>query len=201
MAVFWDAAPCSLVETDRHFGGAYCLHYECDADATRILNLTNSFFFMFLFLSVFNPSHFHEVCGTYWQLILSVYVRNSVLPLHCRKSAKASRGGVYLSSVGFGSLLQNITYRPWFWQRKTFVRRLTAALVPEVWLLDVMYATFYNNHSSNTSSAFWMCQHIYTLVFNIRMHYVLLGVLYALTWAKHTLRASLYLFFAIFSRV
>jgi hypothetical protein len=28
---FWDDAPCSLVETDRRFGGAYCLHRQaCD---------------------------------------------------------------------------------------------------------------------------------------------------------------------------
>jgi hypothetical protein len=27
MTVFWDAAPCSLVETDRCFIGAYCFHH------------------------------------------------------------------------------------------------------------------------------------------------------------------------------
>jgi hypothetical protein len=27
MAVFWDVAPCSPVETDRRFRGAYCLHH------------------------------------------------------------------------------------------------------------------------------------------------------------------------------
>jgi hypothetical protein len=26
MTVFWDVAPCSMVEIDRRFGGAYCLH-------------------------------------------------------------------------------------------------------------------------------------------------------------------------------
>jgi hypothetical protein len=26
MAVFWDAEPCSLVDTDRRFRGDYCLH-------------------------------------------------------------------------------------------------------------------------------------------------------------------------------
>jgi hypothetical protein len=30
MAVFWDIAPCSLVDTDRRFRGAYCLHYHSD---------------------------------------------------------------------------------------------------------------------------------------------------------------------------
>jgi hypothetical protein len=28
MAVFWDIAPCSLVDIDRRFGGAYYLHYQ-----------------------------------------------------------------------------------------------------------------------------------------------------------------------------
>jgi hypothetical protein len=30
MAVFWDVAPCSLIDTDRHFRGAYCLHHQGD---------------------------------------------------------------------------------------------------------------------------------------------------------------------------
>jgi hypothetical protein len=29
MAVFWDAAPCSLLEIDRRFRSAYCLHHQC----------------------------------------------------------------------------------------------------------------------------------------------------------------------------
>jgi hypothetical protein len=28
MAVFWDVAPCSLVEIDRRFRGAFCLHHQ-----------------------------------------------------------------------------------------------------------------------------------------------------------------------------
>jgi hypothetical protein len=28
MAVFWDVAPCSLVEVYRRFRGAYCLHLQ-----------------------------------------------------------------------------------------------------------------------------------------------------------------------------
>jgi hypothetical protein len=28
MAVFWDVAPCSLVEVYRRFRGAYCLHHQ-----------------------------------------------------------------------------------------------------------------------------------------------------------------------------
>jgi hypothetical protein len=30
MAVFWNAAPCSLAEMYRRFRGAYCLHYQGD---------------------------------------------------------------------------------------------------------------------------------------------------------------------------
>jgi hypothetical protein len=31
MTVFWDVAPCSLVESDRRLKDAYCLHYQDDA--------------------------------------------------------------------------------------------------------------------------------------------------------------------------
>jgi hypothetical protein len=30
MAVFCDVAPCSLLETDKRFRGAYCLHHQGD---------------------------------------------------------------------------------------------------------------------------------------------------------------------------
>jgi hypothetical protein len=30
MTVFWDVALCSLVEIDRRFRGAYCLHHQDD---------------------------------------------------------------------------------------------------------------------------------------------------------------------------
>jgi len=30
MTVVWDVVPCSLVETDLRFGGAYCLHLQGD---------------------------------------------------------------------------------------------------------------------------------------------------------------------------
>jgi hypothetical protein len=30
VTVFWDVVPCSLVESDRCFKGAYCLHYQDD---------------------------------------------------------------------------------------------------------------------------------------------------------------------------
>jgi hypothetical protein len=36
-ADFWDVAPCSLVDTDRHFRGAYYLHYLSDRSSeTRV---------------------------------------------------------------------------------------------------------------------------------------------------------------------
>jgi hypothetical protein len=28
--IFWAVAPCSHVEVDRRFTGAYCLHHQCD---------------------------------------------------------------------------------------------------------------------------------------------------------------------------
>jgi hypothetical protein len=31
MTFFWDVAPCSLVDIDRHFRGAYCLYHQGDA--------------------------------------------------------------------------------------------------------------------------------------------------------------------------
>jgi hypothetical protein len=30
MTVFWNVAPCSLVEIDRCFRATYCLHHQCD---------------------------------------------------------------------------------------------------------------------------------------------------------------------------
>jgi hypothetical protein len=30
MSVFWDVAPYGLADTDRRFGGAYCLHHQDD---------------------------------------------------------------------------------------------------------------------------------------------------------------------------
>jgi hypothetical protein len=32
MTAFWSIAPCSLVEVDRRFRGAYCLHYQVSGD-------------------------------------------------------------------------------------------------------------------------------------------------------------------------
>jgi hypothetical protein len=39
MTVFWEVAPCSLVETDRRFSGAYCLHHHQDDPIRRRENL------------------------------------------------------------------------------------------------------------------------------------------------------------------
>jgi hypothetical protein len=36
MAVFWDVAPCSLVDIDRRFIGAYCLHYRAASQKTDV---------------------------------------------------------------------------------------------------------------------------------------------------------------------
>jgi hypothetical protein len=36
MAVFWDVAPCSLVEIDRRFRGAYRLRHQGDEDRRQL---------------------------------------------------------------------------------------------------------------------------------------------------------------------
>jgi hypothetical protein len=39
MTVFWDVTPCSLVEIDRIFRGAYCLHHTRTSQKTVIFIL------------------------------------------------------------------------------------------------------------------------------------------------------------------
>jgi hypothetical protein len=41
MAVFWDIAPCSIVEIGRRFRGVYCLHHQGDdGDGTHLWNVS-----------------------------------------------------------------------------------------------------------------------------------------------------------------
>jgi hypothetical protein len=44
MTAFWDIAPCSLVEVDRHFRGAYCLHHQGDL----MIEAVSSFYFKYV---------------------------------------------------------------------------------------------------------------------------------------------------------
>jgi hypothetical protein len=37
MAVFWDIAPCSLVEVYRRFRGAFCLHHQGDESLITLM--------------------------------------------------------------------------------------------------------------------------------------------------------------------
>jgi hypothetical protein len=37
MTVFWDVEPCSLLEIDRRFRGAYCLHHQSDDEGSKHL--------------------------------------------------------------------------------------------------------------------------------------------------------------------
>jgi hypothetical protein len=37
MAVFWDVAPCSLVDTDRRFRGAYYLYHQSHDGGSKLL--------------------------------------------------------------------------------------------------------------------------------------------------------------------
>jgi hypothetical protein len=42
ITAFWDTSPCSLLEADRRFRGAYCLHHEGDLpDNGSIVHLWN----------------------------------------------------------------------------------------------------------------------------------------------------------------
>jgi hypothetical protein len=36
MIAFWNIAPCNLVEMDRRFRRAYCLHHQGDESSTRL---------------------------------------------------------------------------------------------------------------------------------------------------------------------
>jgi hypothetical protein len=36
MTVFWDVVPCSLLEIDRRFRGAYCLHHQDDSHLHKL---------------------------------------------------------------------------------------------------------------------------------------------------------------------
>jgi hypothetical protein len=40
MTAFWDTGPCSLVEEDRRFRGAYCLHDPDDGGTTHLWNFS-----------------------------------------------------------------------------------------------------------------------------------------------------------------
>jgi hypothetical protein len=40
MNVFWDAAPCSIVEIGQRFRGAYCLHHQGDKCPTGLHGAT-----------------------------------------------------------------------------------------------------------------------------------------------------------------
>jgi hypothetical protein len=41
MAVFWGVAPCSLVDTDQCFKGAYCLNHQGQSISTRLHSATS----------------------------------------------------------------------------------------------------------------------------------------------------------------
>jgi hypothetical protein len=36
MAAYWDVAPCIIVEADRRFRGAYCVHHRPDGSSTHL---------------------------------------------------------------------------------------------------------------------------------------------------------------------
>jgi hypothetical protein len=49
MAVFWDAAPCSLVDAGRHFVRSYCLHYDGGSFVPLLFASVGDLFLTFLF--------------------------------------------------------------------------------------------------------------------------------------------------------
>jgi hypothetical protein len=71
MSIFWDVAPCSLVEIDRCFRGAYCLHHQGDVGPThnRILPHSLECVEMFIIsLPYFRPIEWSlTVCNCFQQ--------------------------------------------------------------------------------------------------------------------------------------
>jgi hypothetical protein len=47
VALFWDVAPCNLVDTDRSFKGTYTLHYRLD-DTCHLVKISLSYSFSYL---------------------------------------------------------------------------------------------------------------------------------------------------------
>jgi hypothetical protein len=41
ISALWDTAPCSLVEVQRRFIGAYCLHHEVRTESLNIISASN----------------------------------------------------------------------------------------------------------------------------------------------------------------
>jgi hypothetical protein len=75
MAVFWYVAPCSLVDTDRCFRGAYCLHHQGDdrVNVVRLeLNNETSIYLKFAQYS----EHFHN---------LNLEITNTVVYSDCEQ--------------------------------------------------------------------------------------------------------------------
>jgi hypothetical protein len=57
MAVLWDVAPCSLVETDRRFRGAYCLHHQGRSVSIRLHGSTFQKTAIFMLVAVRTWNH------------------------------------------------------------------------------------------------------------------------------------------------
>jgi hypothetical protein len=74
MSIFWDVAPCSLVEIDRRFRGAYCLHHQGDVGPhthSRILPHSLECVEMFIIsLPYFRPIEWSLQCVTVFSSIL-----------------------------------------------------------------------------------------------------------------------------------
>jgi hypothetical protein len=71
MTVFWDAAPCSLVETDQHFKGAYCLHHQV--------------------IALMEAVSIYETSANFYQTTLRSIPEDSHLLVRCRENLKSHK--------------------------------------------------------------------------------------------------------------
>jgi hypothetical protein len=69
--VFWDVAPCSLVEIDQHFGGACFLHHKDDESVS---------FYQTTWCNIPEDGHLH-VCPSFG-IVLSKVSIETTCPTH-----------------------------------------------------------------------------------------------------------------------
>jgi hypothetical protein len=64
MTIFWDIAPCSLVETDRRCRGAYCLNHQGNTLNKLIEQTGTEYILRLLLLTVCAYNHVRVVSPT-----------------------------------------------------------------------------------------------------------------------------------------
>jgi hypothetical protein len=63
-SVFWDVAPCSLVEVYRRFRGAYCFHHQGDDNGVANTSKTSVNFYQTTRRNILEDSHLY-ICFFY----------------------------------------------------------------------------------------------------------------------------------------